>query len=191
MADTQRTKAAILALFADNVTGNISAQDLRDFVVTMMEVEFVNPGDFWAQPSPANITTDKTVKGWIEYSQIMTSDISFGKLVYRTASGEWQPATASVSTQNALLGVAADSYAAANSQAQVLRRGVVYDSGLSGRFSGYIGALLYLQGSALLGSISVTAFTSVRIVGAVEPNGIGSVVSGKWRFDPEWAIAGT
>ena len=46
MADVQRTRAAILALMADNVTGQISAQDLRDFIVTVMESEFVNPGDF-------------------------------------------------------------------------------------------------------------------------------------------------
>lgn len=38
MADTTRTLSAILALFADNSSGNISAQDLRDFVVS------VNPG---------------------------------------------------------------------------------------------------------------------------------------------------
>jgi hypothetical protein len=34
MADTIRTRAAILALFADNYTGAISPQDLRDFVVS-------------------------------------------------------------------------------------------------------------------------------------------------------------
>lgn len=34
MADTIRTQAAILALFADNYTGEISPQDLRDFVVS-------------------------------------------------------------------------------------------------------------------------------------------------------------
>jgi len=48
MSDTQRSRAAILSLLADNATGQISAQDLRDFVVTVMEEEFVNSGDFWA-----------------------------------------------------------------------------------------------------------------------------------------------
>ena len=38
MADTQRTRAAILALFADNVTGQTSVQDLRDYVVTIMNL---------------------------------------------------------------------------------------------------------------------------------------------------------
>ena len=34
MADTQRTSAAILAILADNATGDISAQDMRDTFVT-------------------------------------------------------------------------------------------------------------------------------------------------------------
>lgn len=36
MSDTARTKAEILALLADNSTGAISAQDLRDFVETIL-----------------------------------------------------------------------------------------------------------------------------------------------------------
>jgi hypothetical protein len=35
MPDTARTRAALLELFADNTRGNISAQDLRDFVVSV------------------------------------------------------------------------------------------------------------------------------------------------------------
>ena len=35
MADTIRTVTEVLALFADNTTGGISAQDLRDFVVSI------------------------------------------------------------------------------------------------------------------------------------------------------------
>lgn len=34
MAETQRTLAALIALFADNTTGDISPQDLRDFLVS-------------------------------------------------------------------------------------------------------------------------------------------------------------
>ena len=34
MVDTVRTKAALQALFADNSSGDISPQDLRDFLVT-------------------------------------------------------------------------------------------------------------------------------------------------------------
>ena len=36
MADTRRLRSALLALFADNSIGDISAQDLRDYVVTNM-----------------------------------------------------------------------------------------------------------------------------------------------------------
>jgi len=36
MADTQRTKSQLETLFADNVTGDISPQDLRDFMTTVM-----------------------------------------------------------------------------------------------------------------------------------------------------------
>lgn len=39
MSDTSRSLSAILALFADNSTGNISAQDLRDFVVSIFPGE--------------------------------------------------------------------------------------------------------------------------------------------------------
>lgn len=35
MPDTPRTQAQLLSLFADNTTGQISAQDLRDFVVSV------------------------------------------------------------------------------------------------------------------------------------------------------------
>ena len=62
MADVQRTRAAILAILADNPTGNISEQDLRDFAVTIMETEFENPGDFWKKPEVRRMTSDKTVK---------------------------------------------------------------------------------------------------------------------------------
>jgi hypothetical protein len=35
MADTQRSKSALATLFADNATGDISPQDLRDFLESM------------------------------------------------------------------------------------------------------------------------------------------------------------
>ena len=35
MADTQRTLAELLALFANNTTGNISPQDMRDLIVSL------------------------------------------------------------------------------------------------------------------------------------------------------------
>jgi len=38
MADTIRTKAALVALLADNTSGDISPQDVRDFLVSVMGV---------------------------------------------------------------------------------------------------------------------------------------------------------
>ena len=38
MADTIRTRAALLALLTDNITGNISAQDMRDVLVSLFGV---------------------------------------------------------------------------------------------------------------------------------------------------------
>jgi len=36
MVDTARTQAALLALFADNTSGDISAQDARDMIVSVL-----------------------------------------------------------------------------------------------------------------------------------------------------------
>jgi hypothetical protein len=190
MSDTQRTRAAILALMADNVTGQISAKDLRDFIVTIMEVDFVNPGDFWKQPEVPGMLNDKTIRGWIMYSQLMLSDCSFGRVCMLTASG-WRPASALASGENQLLGVAGNNYVAAESQVQMLRRGLVYDSSLSARFSGNIGKYLVLV-SGYPGSVSVTFNTgSNRVVGVVELSVWSDVTSGHWRFNPSWTVSGT
>lgn len=189
MADVQRTRAALLALMADNVVGNINPQDLRDLIVTIMEAEFANPGDFWAQPGVANMTSDKTVKGWLQYSQLMLSECSFGRVVALGYDG-WRPASALGSAHH-VLGVVANSYAAGESQAQILRKGLVYDSALSARFSGFIGKYLVLV-SGFPASISVTFNTgSNKIVGIVEMSVFGDTTSGHWRFDPTWAVSGT
>lgn len=190
MADTQRTRAALLSLFADNVTGQISAQDLRDFLVTVMNTEFVNEGDFWKQPSVKNITTDKTVRGWIDYSQTVGSDVSFGNILYLHASGVWKKANVATSTTTGLIGLACDSYTSDAATCQILRKGVVYDSSFSATFSGYIGMPVYLH-SGTAGSITVTQTTlSELIVGWVECSDDSGVALGKYRFDPEWAIRG-
>ncbi len=190
MADTQRTRAALLALMADNVTGNVSAQDFRDFIVTVMDAEFVNPGDYWRQPIPDQVTTDKTGRGWMDYSQVAGSALSFMDALYLVASNEWRRADVADSTTMPVIGIAMDSYASDATNLQVLRGGIIYDSALSARFSGQIGRFVYLA-SGDAGSVSVTLTANSNLVlGVVEPNGIGSVVSGKWRFDPEWAVKG-
>ena len=191
MSDTPRTRAAILALFPDNVTGQISAQKLRDFVVSIMDSDFGNPGDFWTEPRAGALCTmsDKTIKGWIEYSQVIISDISFGRVLVMLSTGSgWVPAYASAASYvRGVLAVAGNSYVAGESQAQVLRRGLVYDSALSARFSGAIGAYLYLQST--LGSVSVTTnANSTHVMGLVELSAFGDATSGKWRFDPTWGV---
>lgn len=53
MSDTQRTRAELQTLFANNTSGNISAQDLRDFVASVSlkdEESFtatIEKGDGW------------------------------------------------------------------------------------------------------------------------------------------------
>lgn len=190
MADTQRTRAAILVLFADNVTGQASVQDMRDAIVTMMETEFVNPGDFWKKPNHVGLTVDKTVRGWIDYSQEVGSDISFGNPIYLSpASGIWYNATVSVSTKGPAIGLAANSYTSGATDAQVLRRGLVNDSAFSARFSGFIGRPVYL-GSDALGSLSVTITTaSNQVIGLVERHSDGPTTT-YFRFDPTWPVKG-
>jgi len=191
MADTGRSRAQILALMADNTTGQLSAQDLRDFVVTVMESEFVNFGDFWAMPQAKYITTDKTAKGWKMYSQVFGSAVSFMNVVYQNASsGNWMRADVAVSTTTrGLLALAMDSYAS-DASGTVLRWGVIYDSSFSTVFSQKIGRAIYLD-SGVPGSISVGVTTySAFAVGWVMASDGGSAESaiGKWFFAPDWGI---
>lgn len=191
MADTQRTRAALLVMFADNDTGQVSEQDNRDLMVTIMEQEFANPGDFFAQPMPRYLTTDRTYKGWVDRSQIMLSDCSFGTVLALTPSGTWRPADATNSGINPGVGLACASYLAAESQAIILRKGLVYLSNWSGLLSGCIGKPVYLH-SGTAGSIVITKPTAYdQRLGIIEPADIGSTGTlGKWRFDPDWAVVG-
>lgn len=200
MADTQRTRAAILALFADNVTGQISAQDARDMIVTIMETpEFDYVGDFFNGPHVGGITTDKTTRGFHIYSQTLHSDYSasFGMpLAYNQASGCWFPADLSNSAANPARGIPADSYASGATDMKILRKGLIYDSGLS-RLSGYIGKPVFLQSAATVNSASFdcapgTSVSTVGIIGHV----VGSTVTTdsvyKWHFDGmgNWPVTG-
>ena len=58
MADTKRTQTAVLALLADNVTGDISPQDLRDSVVSAR----ANQGGAWAYYADGTSTTQGTAQ---------------------------------------------------------------------------------------------------------------------------------
>uniref|UniRef100_A0A6M3ITQ4 Uncharacterized protein n=1 Tax=viral metagenome TaxID=1070528 RepID=A0A6M3ITQ4_9ZZZZ len=192
MADTQRTRAALQALFADNTTGQISAQDLRDFLVTALQPEFVNANDFWCSPQPDQLTTDLTTRGDHWYSQIAASDasLSFGKPCALTVLGTWSTANASQISCNAVLGIPADSYASAASNCKILRWGIVYDSSLANRLTGQVGLPLFLF-SATDNSFSYTnADAWSRYIGYILPAGVGSVqTKGKFFFDPFWGVA--
>ena len=200
MADTQRTRAQILALFADNVTGNISPQDLRDFLVTLMPTpEFTYADDFFNRPTVLGITTDKTTRGFHIYSQVLHSNdsASFGMpLAYKQESGCWIPADLSRSEANPARAIAADSYASGALNMKLLIKGIIYDSGLS-KMSGFIGKPVYLLSAAVSGSgdFSMVACTS-------DPKGIIGYVMGstnydhpsvyKWHFDgtANWGVTG-
>ena len=194
MSQQQRTRAAILAIFADNVTGQISAEDLRDFQVTIMEDEFVNAGDFWCQPMPRYITTDRTGKGWKQYSQVMASTVSYGNILYLASTGLWELADPTDSLQNRVLGVAMESYLAAESQAIVLRKGVYMHTLVSTMLSDKVGHLMYLDSTAADGSVTTTLPTvaaNVRVLGIAEHSGESITYTNKIRFDPDWGISGT
>ncbi len=201
MADTQRTRAALIALLGDNVTGQISAHDLRDFLVTVMETpEFTYAGDFFNEPMAVGITTDKTTRGFHLYSQTMHSNYSasFGMpLAYNQVSGTWIPADLSRSAANPVRGIPTDSYASGATDMKILVKSIVYDAGLSW-LSGFIGKPLFLQSAATVNSASLnptpgTSVSTVGIVGYV----IGSLTVTypsiyKWHFDGtgNWAVTG-
>jgi len=193
MADTQRTRASLLSLSADNVTGQISPQDYRDFMVTVMEQEFANPGDYWAKPQAKYTTTDKTARGAKMYSQYMASAVSWMNVLVRDQStGYWMRADVADSTlTGGLLVLAMDSYAAGYSTAEVLVEGMVYDSSFSTVFSRLIGRPIFLD-SGVPGSISAGSTTNSLLgIGYIAWSDDGGSAIGKWYFKPEtWAVKG-
>ncbi len=187
MADTQRTRGAILTLFADNVTGQISEQDLRDFVVTMMESEFVNPGDFWREPEGQYMSSDKTIKGWKMYSQLFSVAVSFGDIVMMTASGTWSTADVTGSRSEAtMIGMAGATYAA-STFGTVLRRGLAKDDAHSNLWS-EIGKPYYITsgGAGAYAALSAALQSIYIYVGSPEPENSGatSAITDVFRFDP-------
>lgn len=191
MADTQRTRAALLALLADNVTGQISAQDLRDFAVTVMETEFAYAGDFWKQPSPRNLTADRTYKGWVDYSQQIQSTCSYGNIMMMDGSGAWILASFNgASTNVTVLGVAMESYTQGTSVGIILREGLYRHSLASTMWTGSVGKpFVVLSGTA--GSMArLTSQVVNVIVGYPEPmdSQLASTCT-IFRFTPGWAIS--
>lgn len=193
MADTQRTRAQILALFADNVTGQISAQDLRDYVVTIMEEEFANAGDFWAEPQAKYTTTDKSARGFKMYSQYIGEAVTFMDiLTLDSNTGYWVRADATNSTKNGFIGMAMNTYASDYSTGEILIQGLVYNSALSATFLSKLGKPIFLASVTSAGSYAITAADSEYIIGFVMPSdNHGDSDIGKWYFSPgRWGIVG-
>lgn len=80
MADTVRTRAAILALLADNTSGDISPQDVRDAFVT---VHGVFGG--WYISSTINLTEDTTPTAFAGASNLTAFTTSYDVTVNTTA----------------------------------------------------------------------------------------------------------
>jgi len=197
MADTQRTRAALLALFADNVTGQISPQDLRDFAVTIMNSEFANVGDFWKQPEGTYITADRSVRGDVLYSQLISEACSFGDILARGPSGAWTLASAiglgaPGYSDIVMLGMAGDSYLASVATGTVLRKGLAKCAACSVQWSEGIGRVMYLDsGAAGKTSVWSGALPSVTMaVGYPDMEGSDFTTKGTdvFRFDPSWTI---
>lgn len=62
MADTARTLAALQTLFADNTSGDISAQDLRDFLVSTYQPQGICDGRLTLESGVRISTSDQTAK---------------------------------------------------------------------------------------------------------------------------------
>jgi hypothetical protein len=189
MADTARTRAQLIVLLADNVTGQISAQDARDFLVTVMPAEFVNPADFWQEPLPANLTTDKSGRGMIWYSQTAGSTISAGDVVYLHTSNVWKAAHNWLSTTTGLLALALNSYASNATDMEILLEGLWYDSALS-VYSAGVGRPFYLCSTTSAGEFSQTRPTGPASVHSQILLGF-YLSSYYFRFKPQgWSVIG-
>ena len=196
MADTVRGRATLLSLFADNVTGQISEQDLRDYLISIMSEDNGVAGDFWNTPQAKYHYTDKTAYGNTLHSQFIQEACSFGNVLCMDAStGCWKLADGGDSALQGYLGLAMDSYTANESQADVLIEGLVCNSNFSTTFSREIGSPICLDqtGDGSIIIISVTSIASYIRLGAVVPSTPMSITSAAstssfWYFRPEWTV---
>ena len=99
MANTQRTLSQVLALLADNATGDISAQDMRDAVLSLAS----DHAGMYISTSAA--TTISTVDVWVDEGSTWTlspdshnfSEDTDGRLQYDGAASRHVHVTASAS----------------------------------------------------------------------------------------------
>jgi len=200
MADTARTRSALLSLLSDNSSGAISPQDFRDVLVSILPAEHLYADNFYfTQPTPDNITTDATERGWKLYSQTVGYYLSLvhGQVVALTNSNTWSTADASTVAHKTVLGWVCSNtvsrYTSNDTSLVLLRKGIAYYSAIAATLSaGGIGTALFLLGTASACSISYTdTATNSRIVGYIMPAGVGSVqCKGKiWLdFDAGWGM---
>ena len=77
MADTRRTLAALQTLLADNTSGDISAQDIRDFLVSAYRVvQVVNTQTGAVATGTTTIPMDDTIPQNTEGTEFMTLAIT-------------------------------------------------------------------------------------------------------------------
>jgi len=136
MASTKRALTVLQALFADNVTGTISPQDLRDFLVSAY------PG------SDITLATDHTVNGKTgTFTNGNSGSVNFGDVCYIAADGDMEFADADdVATMPGVY-MALDTIVAGAS-GEWLRTGWVRDDS----WNWTVGGLIYISTTGTTGN---------------------------------------
>ena len=194
MADTARTRAALIALMADNVTGQISPQDLRDFMVTVMPAEFAYSDGFWCIPDAQQMTSDRSVRGPQKYSQLISEACSMGDVLIQGASGAWTLFSITgggVINDIKRIGMAAESYTASTYGTVLLKGGLIKCAAMSIYWSEGIGRFMYADSGAAgkTSVMSAALMSTVIMIGYPEQQGSDFTTSltDVFRFDPGWA----
>src|ERR1051325_12244402 len=58
MADTRRSQSSLATLFGDNTSGDISAQDGRDLIISAHPEEVIQSGAYASEPASNQLTGD-------------------------------------------------------------------------------------------------------------------------------------
>lgn len=89
MADTKRTKSALQLLFADNTTEEISPQDLRDFLVSVMgalTITTVNVASYDLLDDDILLLVTRTATGTCQIN-LLTALTNAGRIVHIVDAG--------------------------------------------------------------------------------------------------------
>lgn len=175
MADTPKSRTAGLALINDNDNYEVTAQDMRDVIVSLWPAERESAEDYFSGPQTGQVTADLEWRG--DYFQgTAASAVTQGQVLALNASGEYVLADAANLATAMAVAIACSTIAAAGT-GLMMRAGLMY---LSGICSGYtIGQQVYLA-SGTGGGLTQTKPTNVQVLGVVE-------AAGKLRFEPSWA----